>query len=103
VSWETAISGYFELNPSLSKEEANNILRELKSLLEVESVELSGGLYYFKSLNFTSHIEPEKLKREFQEYKDKLLSVSLSIWFINEPDCHFEIRKGKVEYETSIF
>jgi len=103
MSWETAISGYFELNPSLSKEEANNILGELKRLLEVESVELSGGLYYFKSLNFTSHIEPEKLKRKLQEYKDKVLSVSLSIWFLHEPDCQLEIRKGKIEYETSIF
>jgi len=101
MSWETAINGYFQLNPSLSREEANSIINELKDLLEVESLELSGGLYFFKSLNFTSHIEPSKLKEKFREYKEKISSVSLSIWFLHEPDFQLEIRKGKVEYETS--
>jgi len=101
MSWETAISGYFQLSPSLSKEETDNILGELRSLLEVESLELSDGFYYFKSLNFASHIEPNKLKEKFQEYKDKISSVSLSLWFLHEPDCQLEIREGKIEYETS--
>jgi len=102
MSWETAISGYFELNPSLPKEEVNNILDELKSLLEVEDFELECGLYYFKSLNFTSHIEPDRLRKELQKFEDKVLSLSLSLWFLHEPDCNLEIREGKIEYETSI-
>jgi len=101
MSWETAISGYFQLNPSLPKEEVNNVLDDLKNLLEVESLELSDGIYYFKSPNFISHIEPNKLKEKFQEYKGKILSVSLSIWFLHEPDYNLEVREGKVKYETS--
>jgi len=99
MSWETAINGYFQLNPSLSREEANSIINELKDLLEVESLELSGGLYFFKSLNFTSHIEPNKLKEKFREYKEKISSVSLSIWFLHEPDW-YPVIDGEIIKET---
>jgi len=102
MSWETAISGCFKLSPSLPKEEADDILKELKDLLEIESLELDCGVYYFKSLNFTSHVEPEKVKEKLQGYKNKVLAVSLNIWFLHEPDCHLEIRESKIEYETSI-
>jgi uncharacterized protein (DUF2164 family) len=92
MSWETLVVGDITFKPNLSKEEINKLIEEIGYILELKEDEyeiknIDGKVHFeFESLNWSSHVDGDKIKKVYKKIKDKTVFVSIELWYLSEPD-----------------
>lgn len=92
MSWSVLINGEIIFKPNLTKKEVDSLIEEIQYILELDVKECKIDSFdrktrlMFESLNWSSHVDGEKLKQVYEKIKDKTDFVSLELWYLERPD-----------------
>jgi len=99
---EAIIRGSFQLRESLTPEEMEEVLEEIKEILNVSSFQEEEECHYFRFVDIIPRIEPDEVKRAFLHLKHNLIVAEVEMWFLCEPDFKFSFDGEKVSYKLKV-
>jgi len=90
TSWETLITGMIKFKADLSLNEREYIIERVRESLELQPTEygffdekIEGGGYFFKHLNWCSHVDEGAVERLVEELKGKVESYEVCLYYLN--------------------
>jgi len=95
MGWEAVIVGSFRFRESVSEEEMRLLICRIKDALELPIDVGSAGYgafnekikdetYYFCHVNWSSHLDEERIKGLIREIGDKIEDYDITIYFLDE-------------------
>jgi len=87
MSWETLCVGELKFREGVSEEEKEKILNEFEEVLEVRpKYDPKFNEYCWCDVNWTSHVEGEKIWKVVKKWRHKLQYFSCSNYYLIEPE-----------------
>jgi len=99
---EAIIRGSFQLRESLTPEEREEVLEEIKEIFNVSSFQEEEECHYFRFIEIIPRIEPDEVKRTFLYLKHNLIVAEVEMWFLREPDFKFSLGGEEVSYKLKV-
>lgn len=84
MGWSTLILGSFSFNRNIDPTLCEQIITEAKEICECEPIATEFLQYTIESLNWSGHVDSEKLDEFFKKYKTLFKTYSLSFWNLED-------------------
>jgi len=108
MSWETFLIMAVDVSKNTSKSELEKLKRLIKYCLEVREKDIRYDANYYTlhvdSINWASHVTEDKC-RLFAKYctmLDFVENISISLYYLSEPDFDLYVSKDSEEYEEQV-
>ncbi len=87
MSWETLINGHISFKSGVPESFKYRIIVELEEVFEAELVwDGRWGEYKVEDVNWTSHVEEEKIEEVYRKWKPFFKQFSVSLYYLSEAD-----------------
>jgi len=100
MSWSTFVIGYLRLAGDIDEKTKKQILADFEEALETApEYKEKTGEYKFEDLNWSSHVEGEKIHQVFEKWKDYIDMFALSLYYLDEADYSIYYTKPNPEFD----
>jgi len=96
MSWETLATADLKFREGVPPETRREVLEAFEEALEAnfEKDGLIPNLYVLTDVNWTSHVEGDKVWEVFKEHCKKLEDFSFSLYYLGEPNESIYFERG---------
>ena len=91
MSWETLVNGFIKFIQGLATEEKDFLIDKVRKYLELQPTEygffaekIEGEGYFFKHLNWCSHLDEEDVEELIEELKGKVESYEINLYYLTD-------------------